>query len=1000
MRKDRVFLYKLYRSRCFSACPLPLESQGVTFSLPAPQITHNDLCFSVVEQLIRRGLFSSAQKVVRRLISQCSHATEAISVVDFAVGRGLDLDLVSYDCLVRKLVVFGEALMAEALYRDFVVCKGFEPGRELLNSMIICFCKLGKLDEAKSCFDRLIEMGFVPGVGECNAIIKNLCFRDRFLESYDCFVKINEACEIVLDFTCYNRLVNGLCSRGFLDEGLRVFDVLIDQGVPPTVNMCRSLVIGFSKWGHAEEAEMLSTKIESYGFVMDKLTYTCLINAYCKGRKMKMAMRLFMRMLKMGCEPDSYTYNTLIHGFVNLGMFSKGWLLHNKMVDSGLKPDLVTYQIMLNKYCIDQKVDSALVLFNDMLQSNMPPNVHCYTVLIAALCKEQRLEEIYSLYHKMLDNGVVPDPVLFFTLVKNLPEGDEMYLALMVLHAIAKKSCNVDSSVISPSVKPASTDDAMVEIEYLLDEIARSNSFFANTAFSIYIIALCMGGRLDTALNCMEKMVNLGFSPSLTAFNSLIKLLFQEGLTQDAQSLLEFMQDLGVVANQTTFSIIVDEYCKHADSSSAIDVLDQIEERGIKPSVTIYNSIIGCLGRQKMIHEAEKFFYRMLEFGIDPDEKIFVTMINAYSKNGCAKLADRLFKQMMEYDFRPSSHAYTALIAGLVKKNMIIKGCIYLDRMLEEGLMPNAVLYTSLIKQFLRKREFEFAFRLVDLMEKTEIELDLVTYITLVSGVSRNFRYYEGKWFLSDNKSKKAKEMLFHLLDRKTIFPRAKGLKMSVSSKKETEFFALRLIQKIRECPLIQDLYLYNGRISGLCREQRMQEAYEHLDLMQREGVHPNMVTFTILIDGHMKFGEVDLAVDLFNKMNSNDFAQHGLDGVLINTLVKGLCKGGRIIDALSLTHNMQKRGLFPSKRSYETLLSSFCAQRSSSNALKIYEDMLAHDYFPCRYNFEWLINILCEDNELKDVHACLTPKRKDIRNDTCQMIARGMKTKVRECIR
>ncbi|KAL0307721.1 UNVERIFIED_CONTAM: hypothetical protein Scaly_2973500 [Sesamum calycinum] len=182
---------------------------------------------------------------------------------------------------------------------------------------------------------------------------------------------------------------------------------------------------------------------------------------------MKMAMRLFMRMLKMGYEPDNYIYNTLIHGFANLGLFSKGWVLHDKMVNSGLKPNTVTYQIMLNNYCRDQKVDCALMLLDDMLQHNIAPNVHCYTVLLSALCKEQRLEEVYSLYHKMLGSGVVPDHVLFFTLVKNHAEGDELYFALTVLQAIAKKSCNIDISTLSSSVNPKSTGDAMVEIEYL-----------------------------------------------------------------------------------------------------------------------------------------------------------------------------------------------------------------------------------------------------------------------------------------------------------------------------------------------------------------------------------------------------------------------------------------------------------------------------------------------------------------------------------------------------
>ncbi|KAK6155851.1 hypothetical protein DH2020_010099 [Rehmannia glutinosa] len=759
MIKHRAFPFKFVRRRPFTSCPLPLEPQTPPFSSSPPQITHRDLCFSIADQLIGRGLVSSAQKVIQRLISQSYSIPEAISAADFAFSRGMELDLVSYGFLIRRFVISGEASMAEALYMDCIVGKGLKPNRKLLNYMIICYCKLGKLKEAKLYFDRLIELEVRPWVSACNAIIKGFIMQDRISEAYDCFCEISAASDTVLDFACYNRLVNGLCDRGFLDEGLHVFDVMIEHGVPPTVHVCKSLIISFCKWGRVEEAEILSTEIESYGFVVDKFMYTYLINSYCKGRKMKMAMRLFMRMLKMGYEPDNYTYNTLIHGFINLGMFSKGWLLHNMMVSSGLKPDLVTYQLMLNKYCRDEKVDCALMLLNDMLD-----------VILFPMCIATLSYLLHYARNKNWRNGVVPDHVLFFTLVKNHPEGDQLYFALTVLQAIAKKSCNIDISTISRSSRPKSTKDAMVEIEYLLDEIARSHSVLANMAFSIYIIALCMGGKLDAALDCMEKMENLRLLPLHTAFNSLIKLLTQEGLVEGAESLLEVMQDQGLVPNQLTFSVIVNELCKKGDFPAAIDVLYQIEERGIKPNVAIYNSIIGCLGRQRMIHEAEFFFYRMLEFGVDPDETIFVTMINAYSKNGMANEAQKLFEKMMDYDLRPNSHAYTALIPGLVKKNMTEKGCVYLDRMMKDGFMPNAVLYTSLIKQFLRKREFEFAFRLFELMEKSEVEQDLVTYITLVSGVCRNIRQFDGKWYLSNEKSDKGKEMLFHLLHQDAIF--------------------------------------------------------------------------------------------------------------------------------------------------------------------------------------------------------------------------------------
>ncbi|KAL6541745.1 hypothetical protein OROGR_011231 [Orobanche gracilis] len=959
MIKHKASPFKFVRRRLFSSCALPLEPQTPSFSSSPSQITHKDLCFSLADQLLSRGLFSSASKVIERLISQSSSIPEAISAAYFAFSRGMDLDLCSYGTLIRKLVISGESLTAEALYLDCIEGKGLKSDRNLLNSMIICYCKLGKLNEAKLVFDRLINFEVIPWVGSCNAIIKGFVMQGKVREAYACFRELSECNNMVLHFTCYNRLVDGLCSRGLLDEGLHVFDIMIGKRVPPTVNVCKSLIIGFCKWGRVEEAEVLSTEIESYGFVVDEFMYTYLINSYCKGRNMKMAMRLFMRMLKMGFKLDNYIYNTLIHGFINMGLLSEAEVLHNKMVTSGLKPNVVTYQLMLHKYCKDQKFDHALKLLDDMLACNITPNVHCYTVLLSALGKEQKLEEVSQFYPKMLSDGVIPDHVLFFTLVKYHPEGNELYLALTVLQAIAKESCNVD---ISSSVC-TSRSDAMVEIEHLLDEIAKRGSALANMAFSIYIIALCMEGEIESALDCMGKMESLSLVPLHTAFNILIKLLTHDGLVESAESLLEVMQDHGLVPDRFTFSIIVNELCKQGDFSSAIDVLYQVEERGINPSVAIYNSVIGCLGRQRMIHEAEFFFYRMLKFGIDPDETVFMTMLKAYSKNGCAIEAMKLFDKMTDYDLRLNSFAYTALIPLLVEKNMIKKGCLYLDRMLKDGFMPNAVLYTSLIKQFLRRREVEFAFRLFDSMNKSKVEQDIVTYITLLSGVCRNIRPYNGRWYLSNVKSEKGREILFHLLRPKAI-SKGKSLKVLINSKEEMELFALKLIQKIKDVSFMPDLYLYNGIISGFCWAHNMQEAYEHLNRMQMEGVCPNHVTFTILIEGHIRFGEIDCGVALFNKMNANGVFPNRM---LFNTLIRGLCTFGRFLDALSLSYMMQKGGFLPSKSSYEKLLSFLCAHHSSVHAMRICEDMVSHNYFPSRYNVHWLSSILRDDNKLDE---------------------------------
>lgn len=69
-------------------------------------------------------------------------------------------------------------------------------------------------------------------------------------------------------------------------------------------------------------------------------------------------------------------------------------------------------------------------------------------------------------------------------------------------------------------------------------------------------------------------------------------------------------------------------------------------------------------------------------------------------------------------------------------------------------------------------------------------------------------------------------------------------------------------------------------------------------------------------------------------------------------------------MDALSLSYTMLKKGLAPSKASYESLLSSLCASNWRVHALKICHDMLANKYVPCGHNLKLLICILGEENK------------------------------------
>lgn len=973
IRKRHSFCYLYFKARRrITYCALPIVPSNSLSTVANNHISH---CLSSAEQLIQRGLFSHAQQFMKRIIIHSSLDSDALLVFNFANSRGLELDLDCYGALLRKLVSLGQYQLAENIYRECIGSRVMYNGLSILNSMVICFCKLGNFEEARIHLDRIFTMSSVPCKAACNTLIRELCSKELILEAFDHFVRISNA-GLFLGFWSFNVLIDGLCIKGYMDEALQVFDILCHRhGCLPSLHLYKTLFYGHCNRGQVVEAELLFIEMECKGMYIDKVMYTSLINEYCKNKEMKMAMRVFLRMLKMGCDPDAFTCNTLIQGYMKLRLFNKGWAICKQMTEWGVQPNVSTFGIMINEYCKDGKIDIGQMLLNTMVIANLIPSVHCYTILIKALLKENRLSEVDELYESMLDRGVVPDHMLFFVRAK-FPKVHKLQLALMILHAIAKNGCGFDLSLILSSASQNPSRDVEQEIHVLVGEIAIRNLNLATMAFNMYISALCMVGNLDGALYWFDRMRNLGCIPSLFTYNTLIKCFCQEGHFQYPKSLIELMEGKGIVADQATYLVIINECCKQGDLELAFHFMDDMDGRGMKPGVAIYDSIIGCLSRKKRILDAENMFKRMLEAGVDPDEVVYSTMINGYLNNGREIEAHQLFKNMVDNSIRPSLHSYTALISALVKRNMTKKGCEYLDRMLRDGLLPNAVLYTSLISNYLNKGRLEFAFRLVDLMSKNKIAFDNVYYISLLGGLCRNIMTIREKWHFPGRESDMEREELFDLLHKNTIALKENSLRVSAYSFEEKKCFTMKWIQNIiRETSFMEsNLYLYNSILSVYYCAERMQEPYDHLELMQsrlelmqREGLCPNQVTYTILMDGHLRSGDIDGGIGIFNKMNADGCLP---DRLAFNTLLRGLCKAGRLIDALSLSYAMHKRGFFPNKVSYDSLLNCFCASDLGNDAFKIFEEMVALDYMPCKFNSDWLLLILCKKNKLRE--ACI----------------------------
>ncbi|KAE8702749.1 hypothetical protein F3Y22_tig00110482pilonHSYRG00836 [Hibiscus syriacus] len=79
-------------------------------------------------------------------------------------------------------------------------------------------------------------------------------------------------------------------------------------------------------------------------------------------------------------------------------------------------------------------------------------------------------------------------------------------------------------------------------------------------------------------------------------------------------------------------------------------------------------------------------------------------------------------------------------------------------------------------------------------------------------------------------------------------------------------------------------------------------EAEDIVDTMRKEGIEPNVVTYSILVDANCKKGMVSIAEDIVETMRKEGIEPNV---VTYNTLMKGMCQSGRISVACELWRNM-----------------------------------------------------------------------------------------------
>ncbi|CAI9781251.1 unnamed protein product [Fraxinus pennsylvanica] len=226
---------------------------------------------------------------------------------------------------------------------------------------------------------RMVEADIFPNSITLNILLNSygFCLEEKTNEAV---VLLNKIIGLGFqpDVTTWNTLINGLCRSGNAEVALRFYREVgnskgrSDLRFKPYLIFYSALIHGFCKEGlldkdsRIEEARELFDLMEAKGHKRNVVSYTVLINGYCKCQKVEEAMRLFKEMVSRECKPNVITFTVLLAGLFQVRKVEDARTIFAEMKVHEVTSNSITYDTLLGGPFKNNCVTEAMKRFHTL----------------------------------------------------------------------------------------------------------------------------------------------------------------------------------------------------------------------------------------------------------------------------------------------------------------------------------------------------------------------------------------------------------------------------------------------------------------------------------------------------------------------------------------------------------------------------------------------------------------------------------------------------------
>lgn len=323
------------------------------------------------------------------------------------------------------------------------------------------------------------------------------------------------------------------------EEASLLFEVMLSEGLKPTIDVYTALVSAYGQSGLIDKAFSTVDDMKSVcDCKPDVYTYSILLNCCSRFHRFDLIEKVLAEMSYLGIECSTVTFNTIIDGYGKANMFEEMESSLTQMVESGsCLPDVFTFNSVISAYGNSGQIEKMERWYDEFQLMGVKADIKTFNILIKSYGRVGMYEKMRSVMDFMEKRFFRPTVVTYNILIEifgkagNIEKMDE-YFRKMKYQGMKPNSITY-CSLVSAYHKAGQ----IMKVDSILRQVANSDVILDTPFFNCIISAYGQAGDVEKMGEIFLAMKERHCTPDNITIATMIQVYTAQGMIEAAEEL-------------------------------------------------------------------------------------------------------------------------------------------------------------------------------------------------------------------------------------------------------------------------------------------------------------------------------------------------------------------------------------------------------------------------------------------------------------------------------